>query len=242
VVLINGICRNRTLKGETPAPINSAFLRQLYDQPIPYSFEERARHFLQYLYDNGGKTYQPVQLNSTEDCPIAYSNRTEFENIIRYLKNENWIRYDRSTPTIQTHFYQGMTLEKKGREEIEQGLPKMPLFGLVNQQIATGDPTVDMTIEHARILFFGKNNSLDHKRSACEALIFILEPLRKTLDRQFQGDTEKFFRIVNEFSIRHNKERTQKLEHEEQLEWIFYSLLNTINTYTKMKNKLGVTS
>jgi hypothetical protein len=54
----------------------------------------------------------------------------------------------------------------------------------------------------------------------------------------FEGDTEYFFRIVNEFSIRHNKLSTKRINSEEQLEWVFYCLLNTINTYVKMKRKV----
>jgi len=60
-----------------------------------------------------------------------------------------------------------------------------------------------------------------------------LEPLREELKKTFTSDTKIFFRIVNEFNVKHNKERTKNIQHEEQLEWIFYSLLNTINTYSK---------
>jgi len=43
--------------------------------------------------------------------------------------------------------------------------------------------------------------------------------------------------MVNNFNIRHNKTSTKVIEHEVQLEWIFYSLLNTITTYIKIRNK-----
>ena len=33
------------------------------------------------------------------------------------------------------------------------------------------------------------------------------------------------------------KKGPRNLQHEEQIEWIFYSLLNTINAYVKMKKK-----
>ena len=68
----------------------------------------------------------------------------------------------------------------------------------------------------------------------------MLEPNRyDELKSLFEGDTEYFFRLVNEFNIRHNKVSTKKIEHEEQLEWLFYSLLNTINTFVKLKKKLA---
>ena len=76
-------------------------------------------------------------------------------------------------------------------------------------------------------------------RSACETLIYILDPLRKDLETYFkQKDISDFFQIVNNFDIRHKKESTKDIINEEQLEWIYFSLLNTINTYTKLQKKI----
>ena len=76
-------------------------------------------------------------------------------------------------------------------------------------------------------------------RSACESLSYVLEPLREELPKYFhKQDVSDFFNIVNNFDIRHNKDHTKKLIHPEQLEWGFYSLLNTINTYVKLKKRL----
>ena len=237
--ILAGICRNRSLRGEGPTMIDLAFLSKLKEQEIPYGFEERARHFLQYLYDNGGKEYKEHNLNSKDDSLITYSSPEEFNRIIKYLKSEGWLDYGKETPTFTCTFYHGVYLTKNGIGEIEKGLPKMPLFDLVNQKISTGNPTTDATIEHARKLFFDKHSTLESKRSACETLSYVLEPLRKELETLFTGDTESFFNIVNNFNIRHNKERTKQIQHQELLEWVFYSLLNTINTYIKMKMKLG---
>ena len=80
---------------------------------------------------------------------------------------------------------------------------------------------------------------MDKMRSACEVLSYILEPLRKDLEKYFkQKDISDFFQLVNNFDIRHNKESTKDIIHEEQLEWVYYSLLNTINTYTKLQKRL----
>lgn len=236
--ILTGICRNRTIKGEVPIIITAAFLTQLMNQEIPYSFEERARHLLQYLYENGGKEYMSFNLNSSNDSPITYSSMDEFERILRYLESERLVQYI-STRTNTCTFYQGLSFTKVGIDEIEKGLHKMPMFGLVDQKIKTGDITIDGQIEHARKSFFDSHSTLESKRSACETLSFILEPLRNELKTLFQGDTEYFFNIVNNFSIRHNKNTTKNIQHEEQLEWVFYSLLNTINTYYKLRKKLG---
>ena len=107
----------------------------------------------------------------------------------------------------------------------------------MNQEITTGDPAVDATIRQARKAFFDNPTSFDSKRSACEALSYVLEPLREELKDKFDSDTEAFFNIVNNFNIRHNKLSTRRINNEEQLEWVFYSLLNTINTLVKMKRK-----
>lgn len=235
--ILTGICRNQTIKGEPPIMITAAFLKQLLNQEIPYAFEERARHLLKYLYDNGGKEYKSFNLNSSNDSPITYSSIDEFERIIRYLESESHIQ-SKSTKTNAGTFYQGLSLTKTGINEIEKGLPKMPMFGLVNQEIRSGDAAIDSQIEHARKSFFDPHSTLESKRSACEALSFVLEPLRNEIKALLPGDTEVFFNLVNNFNIRHNKNTTKVIQHEEQLEWVFYSLLNTINTYFKLKRKL----
>jgi hypothetical protein len=235
--ILAGICRNRTIKGEEPIMITYAFLEQLKNQEIPYGFEERARYLLQYFYDHGGKEYEEFDMDSDTASPIVYASRDQFERIMKYLMSEGSIDY-RITETDTTNFYQQIQLTKAGIMEIEKGLPKMPMYGLVSQEIKTGTPEIDNQIEHARKLFFDKHSTLESKRSACEVLSYILEPLRNELKAIFKGDAETFFNLVNNFDIRHNKVTTKNIEHEEQLEWVFYSLLNTINTYNKMKKKL----
>lgn len=48
------------------------------------------------------------------------------------------------------------------------------------------------------------------------------------------------FAIVNENDIHHNKNSTRAIEHEKQFEWIFYSLLNTINPTLNQKPGLKI--
>jgi len=116
----------------------------------------------------------------------------------------------------------------------------MPMIGLVEQEIITGDIATDEKINHAKKLFFKERATMDEKRSACETLIFVLEPLRDKLTNFFSsGDVSDFFQMVNRFDIRHNKNSTINLPHEEQLEWVFYTLLNSINTYVKLDKKIN---
>jgi hypothetical protein len=235
--ILAGICRNRSIKKEKPEPITAAFMKTLKQQDIPYSFESRALHFLKYLYDNGGKEYNTFEIDGRKDSPIAYTSPDEFDRIVKYLKSENWI--DIGQQFIGgAGVYHGLTITRYGIQEVEKGQPKMPMFGLVSQKILTGDAKTDASIEAARQQFFNDPTSFESKRSACETLSYVLEPLRDELRGLFDSDTEAFFNIVNNFSIRHNKLSTKRINDEEQLEWVFYSLLNTINTYIKMKRKM----
>ena len=117
--ILVGICRNRTIRGEEPLVITYAFYSQLKEQPIPYTFLDKANHFLQFLYDNGGKEYKGYNLNSDNDSPITYSSRDEFERIIKYLLENNWIVVESETRTKQCVIYLGLRINRDGILEIE---------------------------------------------------------------------------------------------------------------------------
>jgi hypothetical protein len=238
--IIAGICKDRTLRKEEPVLIDSNFIREGYKSlNPPTDFEEKCNHFLRYLYKNGGRENNEFEFNSMKHSPLAFANPGEFTRIIDQLKTEFSITIRKIHPMgrDKSHqIYMGVKLTSSGKEEAKRGLPQMPLFGLISQVIATGDNEVDEKINHARELFFDNPQTIDKMRSACESLSFVLEPLREDLKTYFsQKDVSDFFQIVNTFDIRHNKETTKNIVHEEQLEWVFYSLLNTINTYVKLK-------
>ena len=236
--LIAGICKDRTLKNENPVLIDSNFIRTGYKKlNPPTEFEEKCNHFIKYLYKHGGKENNEFELRSSIHFPLAFSDPEEFKRIVDQLETDYLITI-RKTNNLsrgnQIHF--GVKLTREGKEEAIKFLPKMPLFGLVSQEITTGDDEVDEKINHAKELFFNEPQSADKMRSACETLSYVLEPLREDLKKYFaQKDVSDFFQIVNTFDIRHNKNTTKKIIYEEQLEWVFYSLLNTINTYIKLK-------
>lgn len=239
--ILAGVCRNACENREQPPLITQNFIQnEVKNISIPKSFEEKARHLLQNLYKNGGREFKPFTFVSTRDYPLCYSeDQDEFKRIMGYL-NHDYIFWDTEQDVRGgIKFFKGVRLSKKGIKEVEKDLPKIPLIGLVYQEITTGNLDVDTNINHAKTLFFQEPQTVERMRSACEALSFVLEPLRKDVKKYFSNDTETFFHLVNEFDIRHNKGHTKNLEHPEQLEWIFYSLLNTINTYTKMKNRIG---
>ena len=238
--IIAGICKNRSLKNLEPVLIDSEFLIKGYlSHTPPLEFDEKSYGFLKNLYLMGGKVNHKFQMTSFEDSCLGYSSPEEFTRIIDQLESDYFISIDDKTKTLDRHeFYHGLKLTKYGKEEVEKSLPKMPMIGLVNQDISTGEPDVDNQINHAKDLFFSETPSFEKMRSACETLGYILEPLRKELSYYFaQKDINAFFQLVNTFDIRHNKDYTIELVTEEQLEWVFYTLLNTINTFVKLKNK-----
>jgi len=237
---ITGICKDRTLKNEEPVLIDSNFIREGYKKlNPPTDFDEKCSHFLRYLYKHGGRENIEFEFNSMKHFPLAFAGPDEFTRIMDQLETNFSITTRKVHPMgrDKSHqIYMGVKLTNTGKDEAKRGLPQMPLFGLVSQVIATGDIEVDEKINHARELYFDEPKSLDKMRSACEALSFVLEPLREDLKNYFnQKDVSDFFQIVNTFDIRHNKDTTKNIVHEEQLEWVFFSLLNTINTYVKLK-------
>lgn len=238
--LIAGICKDRTLKNEEPVLIDSDFIREGYKKlNPPTEFDEKCNHFLKYLFQNGGNENKDFELNPNKHFSLAFSFPEEFARIVDQLKTD----FNITIRTInqkgrgkENQLYMGVKITNKGKEEAKKTLPKMPMFGLVSQEITTGDIETDQKINHARKLFFDDIQTLDNMRSACETLSYVLEPLREELKSYFsQKDVSDFFQIVNTFDIRHNKETTKNIIHEEQLEWLFYTLLNTINTYVKLK-------
>ncbi len=238
--IIAGICKKRTLENYEPILIDSNFIRKGYKElNPPYTFEEKCVYFLKYIYENGGADNKEFEFNSSKDFPLAFASPEEFERIVDQLEQDHSLNI-RKTHNLanRAKIFMGVKITISGKEKAKKGLPKMPLYGLVSQEITTDDAAVDSKINHARTLFFSDPQTLDNMRSACEALCFVLEPLRTDLANYFtQRDVSDFFQLVNTFDIRHNKETTKNLIYPEQLEWIFYTLLNTINTYTKLKKR-----
>jgi len=238
--ILSGISKNRTLAGEDPILYTEDFVRNGYKAlNPPTTFTEKAAHFLRYLYNFGGKENKVFEFQSTADCMIAYAAPEEFVRIIDHLEQVHMITIGNTQRIAEvTILYQRVKITSSGREEAEKGLPKMPLFGLVSQEISTGDNLIDQKINHARELFFSKPESMNKMRSACETLSYVLEPIREDLKSYFSTkDVSDFFQLVNTFDIRHNKDNTKSLVYQEQLEWLFYTLLNTLNAYYKLKSK-----
>ena len=239
--VLAGICRNRFDNKEEAPFITRDFVdNELKTILYPKDFKSKQKHLVKYLYDIGGKENKSFNLAPGYDYPICYAeNQDEFVRIVDSCESNYWIKWaNRTSLSGGRADYRAVQLTSFGIREAEKELPQIPMIGLVNQVISTGELSTDQKINHAKELFFQEPQTLDRMRSACEALSFVLEPLREDLKQFFQkGDVSDFFNIVNNFDIRHNKEQTKEIQYPEQLEWVFYSLLNTINIYTKLKRR-----
>jgi hypothetical protein len=238
--LIAGICLSRTIQHLEPLLIDSNFIRLEYKkEKPPEEFDEKCFLFLRNLYLTGGNENKSFRLQPKTSFALAYASPDEFVRIIDHVASENYITIGNVTATSGDSLgrvYNNTKMTTTGRTEALKSLPKLPMFSLISQNIRTGNKNIDDKINHAREMFFSEPVSIDKMRTACETLSYVLEPLRTDLNDFFnQKDIQDFFHIVNSFDIRHNKESTKNLIYQEQFEWIFYSLLNTITTYVKLK-------
>jgi hypothetical protein len=200
------------------------------------------------LYDTGGNVHQARDLRIDRDFPMAYANgRDEFSRILERLVADGLLEYAKPNDTpndwpygIRTDYY-GVLLSAKGRQLLESQGQDSALAGLVRQVPPTQDAQLNARIQHAKDLFFKTPASLENMRSACVALCAVVEPLRPDLKNMFFAqDVHDFFGIVNQFDIRHHNEKTKQLHLPEQFEYVFFGLLNIINTYYKLQRRSRV--
>jgi len=241
--ILAGLCRNAYENKIKPPLIDSEFLKNFSSEvDYPKTFQEKVQVLLNYIYNSGGKDYKPKNFHSAMDYTLAFAeSEDEFTRIMEYCEGHSYINWRNCNDLSRGRtIYNHVLLTDLGIEEVLKDLPNIPMIGLVDQEIITGNPNVDIKINKAKKMFFDENSGMEEKRNACETLSFVLEAYRTDLEEFFaRADISDFFNIVNRFDIRHNKDRTIQLKHEEQLEWIFYSLLNTINTYVKLKRTIN---
>ncbi|MFA7361930.1 MAG: hypothetical protein WC139_12935 [Candidatus Kapaibacterium sp.] len=183
-----GIIRNHYVNEKTPFYVNSDFIENGYKEHYyPSNFNDKTRYFLKYLYKNGGNEGRKFKIES-DDYPLAYAKSTdEFQRIIEKLTIQGFIKL-LSEPAKNMDgklLYYSIILMPSGEEEVEKNLPVLPLLDLVKQDVFTGDSKIDNEIIHAKKLFFKTDSSFNDKRSACEALSFVLEPVRDDLKTFF---------------------------------------------------------
>jgi hypothetical protein len=238
--ILAGLCRCAYELNEKPPIIDSVLLNSLDNlRNIPRTFNEKYNHFLSLLFKTGGNEYKPRVIDVENDYPLAFANDiNEFQRIIDFGIKSHDLECLKSFETEGQGviFYIDLNFTPTGLKRLNKVVNNY--FSIVQPKIDSGDQDLDKKINHAFSLFSQENPTIEDKRSACEELAFILEGLKKDLTEYFTDkDVKMFFHLVNEFDIRHNKEHTKRLVYEEQVEWIFLSLLNTILTYIKLKKR-----
>jgi len=236
------LCREAHENKVDPPLITSDFINHVMPTlSFPRRFKEKVAHFLKWFYNHGGDDFKPKTFDVSSDFYIAFADDgEEFNRILAHLNNKMLIEWAAHHGYIGGGgLYLDVLMTDAGIQEVEKDMPKVPMVGLINQYITTGNETIDEKINHAKKLFFDEPQTMEHMRSACVTLAAVLEPLRGDLTSVIaRPDVEAFFQLVNNFDIRHNHHKVMTLEYPEQLEWVFYSLLNTINVYYKLKVKL----
>jgi len=239
--VIAGINLHNYLANKEEIFIDSSFINEGYKTyQIPNTFEEKCLFTLKGLYLLIGKENKTLEQDLIRYSALGYTEYEEFCRIIEQLYLDNYIQYSTKKPVHRRQYtYLGVTVTKSGKKRAKEMLPNFPLINLVDNTITTGDSEIDSKINFAKDLFFKNPNTMENMRSACERLSFVLEPLRDELRNCFSSnDVSDFFNIVNRFDIRHNKDSTKNMQYPEQLEWVFYTLLNSIVTYYKLKEKM----
>lgn len=237
--VLAGYCRQEFEAGRTPEVLTKASVDQLLGTlRYPQTLKEKATHLLQYLYEKGGKDGKRFSLQSAADYTLCYCNDAgDFDAVIAHLADKRLIENNTQSLSSSRKAHL-LRLTAAALDQLEVHLAHGPMLGLTSQEIRTGNPEWDKRIRHAMDLFNKQPRTMESMRSAVIELGAVLEPIRSRLELRFgRKDTNTFFSLVNEFDVRHNRKETMSIEHEEQLEWLFYSFLNTLNAYSKLERK-----
>jgi len=239
--LLAGYCRNEFEAGHKPVVFNEFSVLDIESTlKYPKTIKEKANHLLRHCYEHGGQEGQRFKLQNGVDYPLCYcSGLKDFDAVIDNLVDRDLID---CTKTVLSgyHNHFNFRLKSGALDALENHLAQGPMLGLTSQSIVLSEPEWNTRVGHAVDLFDEQPRTKERMRSAVLELCAVLEPVRAELEGNFgKKDTNTFFQLVNEFDIRHNKNEIGKIEHEEQLEWLYYAFLNTLNTYAKLERKLN---
>jgi hypothetical protein len=100
---------------------------------------------------------------------------------------------------------------------------------LVGRVLTSTSPTERDPVRHAIALFRSRDAGRETKRSACIALVGVLEKRRRLLKTELLSKDERMlFQIANQFDIRHRNANQEGDYDNAYLDWIFWWYLATI--------------
>jgi hypothetical protein len=93
--IVVGILRENYLTTGKPFNLSTNFFESEYKTyPYPKSFNEKANHYLRYLYYNGGNEYKTFQIYPKIEYSLSYATSPEeFYRILTKLELENFIEF-----------------------------------------------------------------------------------------------------------------------------------------------------
>lgn len=236
--IIAGYCRNGNYSHDMVL-ITTDIVKSIDQLDFPKGFKQQKNHLLKRIFQSGnGDERQSKDYDCNKDFPIAYCDSPERMNrLMEALLNSDLIECVNPHSAFDNELYLEVCVTDQAEEQILFN-PDIYLTTELKRFISfTGIAKIDERIQ-AALDQFAKHN-IEAKKAACSILASVLEPIREDCKKYLDSKSvEDFFNIVNNFDIRHNKKTTKELIHPEQVEWVFYSLLNTINTYYKLSARL----
>jgi hypothetical protein len=106
---------------------------------------------------------------------------------------------------------------------------------LIEAATSSSKPTVRSRVDHAIGLFRNRNGTVEDKRSACIALVGVLEERRALIKAELLSrDEGDLFEIANKFGVRHRDNRQRSDYDPAFLDWVFWWYLSTIELTNKL--------
>jgi hypothetical protein len=187
--------------------------------------EQRLFTVIEFLYDYVSEP-QDKWYHKWDECGFHSSV---------YDKEKGKARYRAEINGILKDYKSGYSLSETG--EIQETPPTG--LEIVFEETKTDDPkNIDDRMRLAISKYRRYSATLDEKKDAVRTLGDILEYLKKEGITLPSKDDSDLFNILNNFDIRHHN-RGQKGEYDKEIwyDWLFYTLVASINLLLKFKNK-----
>lgn len=200
-----------------------------------WTIREKAKNYdetklftvIEFLFDYVSEP-QTVEYHRWDNCGYHTSD---------YDKNKGRKVFRDQMNSILKDYKSGYSLSENG--EVQECPPEG--LELVFEEIKTDDPrNIDDRKRLAISKFMKYSATLDEKKDAIRTLGDVLEYLKKEGIRLPNKDDSDLFNILNNFDIRHHN-RGQKGEYDKEIwyDWLFFTLVASINLLIMFKHKNG---
>ncbi len=126
--LISGICRNLYESQREPVMVwtknlsmDLEELKEYFKLTIPKTFKEKWEHLLNFMASKGGLNYEKFSFDPYMDYPITFGDNAEFERVIEFLEDREFIKVGNLIRTKDGKNYSDVVLTNKGESYIQEG-------------------------------------------------------------------------------------------------------------------------